>query len=158
MSAEILSTRRFEARVILIALGGIQFVNGIWATLAPRSFYEDFPLGIGGWVSALPSYNEHLMRDVGGLFMATGFILLAAAVWLERRLLAVALVSYLLFAVPHAIFHFFNLEPFGTGDVIGNVVALTATVVLPVWLLVVAVRDAGPRREAPATPSPPPDS
>ena len=153
MSAGSLVTRRFEARVILIALGGIQFVNGIWATLAPRSFYDDFPLGIGGWVSALPDYNEHLMRDVGGLFLATGFVLLAAAAWLERRLLVVALVSYLLFAIPHAIFHFFNLEPYGAGDVIGNVVALAATVVLPVWLLVVAARDTETDGRAPTTPS-----
>ena len=36
-----------------------------------RSFYEDFPLG-RGWVEALPAYSEHLVRDVGGLFLATG--------------------------------------------------------------------------------------
>ena len=57
MSVGSLVTRRFGARVILIALGSIQFVNGIWATLAPRSFYDDFPLRISGWVSALPDYN-----------------------------------------------------------------------------------------------------
>jgi alkylhydroperoxidase family enzyme len=152
-----LTTHRFEARAILIALGGIQFVNGIWATLAPRSFYDDFPLGVGGWVSALPAYNEHLMRDVGGLFLATGFVLLAAAARLERRLLAVALVSYLLFSIPHAIFHFFNLEPYGTGDVIGNVVALTATVVLPLWLLWVTRRD-GDRTLTPAAAAAPGDA
>jgi hypothetical protein len=146
-----LEHHRFEARVIMVALGGIQFVNGIWAVLAPRSFYDDFPLGIGGWVSALPSYNEHLMRDVGGLFLATGFILLVAAVHLEVRLVLTALIAYLLFSIPHAIYHFFNLEPYGTGDVIGNVVALTATVVLPLWLLWVIGRDDGR-----ATSSPPP--
>jgi hypothetical protein len=159
MSTGTLATRRFEARVILIALGGIQFVNGLWATIAPRSFYDDFPLGIGGWVSALPEYNEHLTRDVGGLFLATGFVLLAAAMFLERRLLAVALVSYLLFSIPHTIFHLFNLEPFGTGDAIGNVIALTATVVLPIWLLYVARGDAGresSRTAGGATPSPRP--
>jgi hypothetical protein len=146
MTQASLATRRFEARAILIALGGTQFVNGIWATLAPRSFYDDFPLGVGGWVSALPEYNEHLVRDVGGLFLATGFILLAAAVYLDRRLLSIALISYLLFSIPHAIFHVFNLEPYGTGDAIGNVIALTATVVLPLWLLFVAVRDDRPVR------------
>jgi AhpD family alkylhydroperoxidase len=147
-TAETLERHTLEARVTLIALGGIQFVNGVWATLAPRSFYDDFPLGVGGWVSALPAYNEHLMRDVGGLFLATGFILLAAAVRLDRRLVVIALVSYLLFAIPHAIFHFFNLEPYGTGDVIGNVVALTATVVLPLGVLFLIRRDTA----APAEP------
>jgi alkylhydroperoxidase family enzyme len=141
-AAGTLQCHALEARVTLIALGGIQFVNGVWATLAPRSFYDDFPLGIGGWVSALPAYNEHLMRDVGGLFLATGFILLAAAVRLEARVVALALISYLLFSIPHAIFHYFNLEPYGTGDVIGNVVALAATVVLPLGILFLMRRDA----------------
>jgi len=40
---------------------------GFWALLAPRSFYDDFPGGGRSWVSALPPYNEHLVRDVGGL-------------------------------------------------------------------------------------------
>jgi hypothetical protein len=150
MSTGPITSRRFEARLIMGTLGGIQFLNGIWATLAPTSFYEDFPPGFGGWVSALPAYNEHLMRDVGGLFLATGFILLVAAVHLERRIVLLALISYLLFAIPHAIWHFFNFEPYGTGDVIGNVVALTATVVLPLWLVWVTGSDEG------ASPSPPP--
>ena len=135
MSTGALTNHRLEARVILISLGAIQFVNGIWATLAPRSFYEDFPPLRGGWVEALPAYNEHLMRDVGGLFLATGFLLLVAAARLERRLVLVASLSYLLFSVPHAIYHYLNLEPYGTGDAVGNAIALAATVILPAWLV-----------------------
>ena len=141
--------RRFEAKVILYSLGGIQFLNGLWITISPTSFYDDFPLG-RGWVEALPAYNEHLMRDVGGLFMATGFLLLVAGVLLERRLILISLVTWLLFAVPHTVYHLLNLEPYETGDAIGNALALAATVVLPLWLLIVAGRDEGP------TPSPPP--
>jgi hypothetical protein len=123
-----------EYRVVMIVLGGVQFVNGAWATLAPTSFYDEFPFG-RGWVAALPAYNEHLMRDVGGLFLATGFILLAAAWIMERRLVFVALVSYLLFSIPHTIYHLFNLGPYSSGDAVANVIALVATVLLPVWLL-----------------------
>ena len=140
--------RRLEFRVVLYVLGGIQLLNGIWITLSPTSFYDDFPLG-RGWVEALPAYNEHLMRDVGGLFMATGLVLVVAGLWLERRVVMLALGSYLLFAIPHTIYHLLNLEPYGTGDVIGNVIALGATVVLPVYLLVLLAR------EGAATPSPP---
>jgi hypothetical protein len=132
---------------VLWGLGGIQLLNGIWITISPTSFYEDFPFG-RGWVEALPAYNEHLMRDVGGLFMATGALLLVAGVYLERRLALTALFTWLLFAVPHTVYHLLNLEPYGTGDAIGNAVALTATVVLPVYLLVVLLRE-------PATSSPP---
>jgi alkylhydroperoxidase family enzyme len=135
-----LTHHRFEARATLVSLGAIQLVNGIWATLAPRSFYDDFPLPVGGWVSALPAYNEHLMRDVGGLFLATGLFMVVAGMRLERRLVVLALVSYLLFSVPHAIFHYFNLEPYGAGDAIGNAIALAATVVLPVGVLVMLAR------------------
>ena len=140
--------RRLEFRAVLYGLGGVQLLNGIWITISPPSFYEDFPLG-RGWVEALPAYNEHLMRDVGGLFLATGF-LFAAAVLLERRLVIVALVTLLVFAVPHTVYHLFNLEPYGTGDAVGNAVALAATVLLPVYLLALLLRG------RPATSSLPP--
>jgi hypothetical protein len=123
-----------EFRAVLGALGAIQVIDGLWALFAPTSFYDDFPLG-RGWVQALPAYNEHLMRDVGELFLATGFVLLVAAFYLERRLVWTAIVSYLLFSVPHTIYHSFNLGPYGTGDAIGNTVTLALSVLLPLWLL-----------------------
>jgi hypothetical protein len=145
----VITERRLEFRAVLYGLGGIQLLNGIWITISPTSFYEDFPLG-RGWVEALPAYNEHLMRDVGALFMATGVLLVAAGFFLERRLTLISLVVWLLFAVPHTIYHLFNLEPYSTGDAVGNVVALAATVLLPVYLLVLLLRSRTAR------PSPPP--
>lgn len=121
-------------RVVLGALAAVQVLDGLYALVAPASFYEDFPLG-RGWVEALPAYNEHLVRDVGGLFLATGAVLLAAAWWMERRLILVAAGSFLLFSIPHTAYHLLNLGPYDTGDAIGNAVALIATVVLPIWVL-----------------------
>lgn len=129
-----IAERRTEFRVVLYALGGVQLLNGLWIEISPTSFYEDFPLG-RGWVEALPAYNEHLLRDVGGLFLATGLVLVVAGAWLERRVVALALVSYLLFSIPHTIYHLLNLEPYATGDAIGNAVTLVATVALPLYLL-----------------------
>jgi alkylhydroperoxidase family enzyme len=131
---------RLAFRAVLAVLGAVQLINGLWATFAPRSFYGDFPFG-RGWVEALPAYNEHLMRDVGGLFLATGLVLIAAAVALERRLVIVAAASYLLFAVPHTTYHLFNLEPYATGDAIANAITLAATVLLPAWLLFELARE-----------------
>ena len=91
-----------EFRAVLGALGAIQVINGIWALFAPSSFYGDFPFG-RGWVAALPAYNEHLTRDVGELFLATGLVLLVAAYYLERRLVVTAICSYLVWSLPHAI-------------------------------------------------------
>jgi hypothetical protein len=63
-------THQGLVRAVLAALGVVQLINGLWALLAPRSFYEEYPFG-RGWVELLPAYNEHLMRDVGGLYLAT---------------------------------------------------------------------------------------
>jgi hypothetical protein len=122
-------------RLILGVLGAIQATDGLYALFAPRSFYDDFPLG-RGWVEALPAYNEHLLRDVGGLFLATAVVLIAAAIWLDRRLVLVACVSFLAFAIPHTTWHFFNLGPYGTFDTVANVIALSFMVVGPLVILV----------------------
>lgn len=149
------ASERIQLRAVLYGLGGVQLLNGVWITISPASFYDDFPFG-RGWVEALPAYNEHLTRDVGGLFMATGLVLIVAGVWLERRVVGLALASYLLFSVPHAIYHVLNLEPYGTGDAIANVVALAATVLLPLYGLALLARakraPVSPRETTPPAP------
>ena len=127
------------SRLILGLLVAIQATDGFYALFAPRSFYDDFPLG-RGWVEALPAYNEHLVRDVGSLFLATAVFLAAAAIWLERRLVIVALVSFLVFSIPHTIFHLLNLDGISTGDAIAESVLLILTVIAPLALLVAILR------------------
>ncbi len=121
-------------RAILGVLGAIQATDGLYALFAPRSFYDDFPLG-RGWVEALPAYNEHLVRDVGGLFLATAVMLIAAAVWLDRRLVLITCVAFLAFSVPHAIWHTSNLDGFNTFDTVGNLVGVWFLVVGPLVVL-----------------------
>ncbi len=138
-----LGVPREISRLILGLLVAIQATDGFYALFAPRSFYDDFPLG-RGWVEALPAYNEHLVRDVGSLFLATAVFLAAAAIWLERRLVIVALVSFLVFSVPHTIFHLLNLDGISTGDAIAESVLLVLTVVAPLALLVAILRRPAP--------------
>jgi hypothetical protein len=145
---EIPAGRQLIFRLGLGALAAVQGFNGLYALFAPRSFYDDFPLG-RGWVAALPDYSEHLVRDVGGLFLATAIVLAAAAYYLGRRLVAIALISFLAFSLPHTIYHFFNLEPYDTADVLGNAVGLAATVLIPVCLLWLLARPAPAPRTAP---------
>jgi AhpD family alkylhydroperoxidase len=121
-------------RVVLAACGAVQLINGLWALLAPRSFYTEFPFG-RGWVQLFPAYNEHLVRDVGGLYLATAGLFVGAAVVMSRATVVIACASWLLVAVPHAIYHGFNLDPFSTSDAIANAVVLTAAVLLPAWVL-----------------------
>ena len=111
---------------------------GVWALAAPRSFYEDFPGGGRSWVSAVGPYNEHMVRDIGGLNLALAFLLVVAAVLLERRLVIVALAAYLVNAVPHFIFHVSHMDELSTGDQVGQTVSLALGVLLPLALLPLA--------------------
>ena len=63
-----------------------------------------------------------------------------AAATLDRRLAATALVAYLVFAVPHLVFHLDHLEPFGTVDAVAQPAALVALALLPVALLALVHR------------------
>lgn len=84
----------------LLLLTVIQAATGLWMLFLPRSFY-DHVLG----VSALPPFNEHLMRDLGGVYLAISVVLGVSAASMERRLVRTALAAYLVVSVSHLIFH-----------------------------------------------------
>lgn len=134
MTEERLTARRGWIRAVLGLLGCAQLIIGIWALLAPRSFYGDFPTG-QGWVAKAGAYDEHLVRDVGSLFIAIAVLALIAAVLLTRSVVVIACVVFLLYSVPHLIYHALNLGPYDTADAIGNVVALSAEVLAPAFVL-----------------------
>jgi hypothetical protein len=90
----------------LVGLAVLQWVVGLWTVLFPASFYNDVPT-----VDWTPPYSEHLFRDFGSTMVGIGIALTAAAIWLERRLVLVALSAYLAFSVPHLAFHAHHLEP-----------------------------------------------
>lgn len=52
---------------------------GVWAAGFPRSFHADFPLPGRGWIAGLGPYHEHLIRDVGGLYLA--LLVLSVPAW-----------------------------------------------------------------------------
>jgi hypothetical protein len=130
--------RRNWFRICLLFLAATALVVGFWALFLPRSFYEDFPLSGRDWVSALGPYNEHLVRDVGAMNLALGALLALAAIILERRLVQVSLVAWLVYAIPHFVFHLANLHPFSLGDKIGNMVGLGLVILLPLVLFALA--------------------
>lgn len=135
-SAGARTTSVVRAGLGILAL--LQGIVGVWASLAPTSFYRTFPLPGHPWVSLLPPYNEHLTRDVGELSLALTVVLTAAAVTGRWLLSAVAVGAAAVYAVPHAVFHFLHLEGFPTPDAIAQSVgiALQLVVVAVVgWLL-----------------------
>jgi hypothetical protein len=129
-----------ELRIGLAILALTPMLVGVWATVAPRGFYDDFPGGGHSWVSAVGPYDEHLVRDVGALYLGSLVLLGFAFVWMERRLVQAALVSYAVAALPHLIYHLTALDGFSTGDAIAEIAGLALNVVLPLGLLAMTTR------------------
>jgi hypothetical protein len=131
-----------RAGLVLLGLG--QGGAALLALFAPRTFYDDFPVGGAHWVSAFAPYNEHLIRDYGASFLALAVLALAAAWLADRRLIVVALVVWLVAAVPHAVFHFAHSgEPSGFSGT-ASLVTLAVNVLVPLVLLIVV------RKESPS--------
>ena len=126
-----------DARIVRLALSLLFFsalVIGLTATVSPRTFYEDFPF-LAHWVDLLPPYNEHLVTDVGGLYL--GFaVLFAWAAWtLEPTFVRAVCVAWLLTASLHLVFHIGHLDGFSAADAIGQLGSLALLVGAPVAAL-----------------------
>jgi hypothetical protein len=124
-----------ELRVGLIALGTPLLGIGAWATVAPKSWFDEFPGGGRHWVSAIGPYNEHLASDVGAFFLAIASLLFFAAFALDRRLVQGALGALLVYSVPHLIYHLTELDAYNTTDIVLNLIALSSLVVVPLLML-----------------------
>jgi hypothetical protein len=118
-----------SARLALGFLCVATLAIGLTAAFLPRTFYDDFPF-LASWVELLPPYNEHLVTDVGGLYL--GFaVLFGWAAWaLERTLVRAVCVAWLLTATLHLFFHAGHLENFGAADAIAEIASL-ALLLLP---------------------------
>ena len=130
---------RSRLRIGLLFLAATSIGSGLWALFGPRSFYEDFPLPGWDWVSTLGLYNEHLVRDYGAFNLALGVLQVAAAVYLERRLVQASLVSWLAYAAPHFVFHPSQVHHFSLFDNLAQLNALGFVVLLPLVLLVLTM-------------------
>src|SRR5436305_908653 len=96
---------RAAARAIFIVSAAAAAWIGGWAESAPDSFYRSFP-GFGRhWISALGPYNEHLLRDFGGLNLGLAAACLVAGVALTRSAAICAAAASLAYALPHILFH-----------------------------------------------------
>lgn len=139
-----LTERLVRPTLFLLAASALQL--GLWASLAPRSFYDDFPTSARRWVAVDGPYNEHLVRDFGGLNLALAAVLIAAFIRPERFLVRTAALASLLFAVPHLAYHATHLDPYGTADKVANIALLGLAALLPA-VLVVGTSKRPPRSE-----------
>ena len=130
-------------RVLLVLMAVPSVLVGLWALLAPRSFFDDFPGAGRHWVSADGPYNEQLVRDVGSLNLALVVVIVAAAVVLTRTLVRTAAVATLVYAIPHFAYHAAHTDLYETSDSVATLFSLGLAVVLPIILLVVVSRPEG---------------
>jgi hypothetical protein len=113
----------------------LQLVTGVWPLLWPRHFYDTFPLPGHPWQAWQPAYNEHLIRDFGALNLVLALLFGVSAYTMDRLLTRTTLVAYLIFSVPHLIFHLNHLEGMPTVDAVAQVVSLSIGVAGPLVLL-----------------------
>lgn len=133
------------ARAALVVLTLTALSIGLPASFAPRSFYDDYPF-FASWVDLLPPYNEHLVTDVGGLYLGFAVVLGWAAWTLGRELVRAACAGWALMSLLHFVFHAGHLHGFSTADAIAELVALGFVLVVPA----IAAWSVGERRTAEA--------
>lgn len=141
-------------RILLVAMGVPNLVAGLWAVLAPRSWFDDFP----GWaprlVAALPPFNEHLATDAGAGLLATGVGAVVAAWLLRRDVVLTAAGVYLVFAGPHALWHLTHPADALTGAenaLNAGFLVLAASAAVAVLVLALGLPDREPTATSPGS-------
>lgn len=134
--------RDTTTRVLLVIAGISNLAIGLWAALAPESFYDNFPGSGRHWVALDGPYNEHLVRDVGDLNLALAAVFVAALVLGTRHLVMVAGAAELIYAAPHLLYHATHLDPYRSSDKAALVISLSVAVLVPIALVVRSSRRA----------------
>lgn len=131
--------RELWLRVGLLVLVFASLTVGTWAQFAPLSFWDGFP-GFGrAWVSVDGPYNEHLVRDVGGLQLAMVVVLLAALIRPGVMLVRVAALASIAWQGPHLLYHLAHVGELPMlFDRVAQSASLVLTFVVAVAVLVLA--------------------
>ncbi len=135
-------------RILLGLLVIVATFVGLWAAVFPQSFYASFP-GLGlHWISSDGPFNEHLIRDVGGLYLGFAAAAIGAIVAKSATPGRVVGIGWALFGILHLGYHF--ARPEGSSlDHVGTVVSLAANLLIGLALLLPVRRaNAGTRVEA----------
>ena len=122
-------------RITLWVTAAIGLFVGLWAAAWPDSFYTSFP-GLGRvWIAIDGAFNEHLIRDVGSLYLALAAASIAATFSRTADAGRVVGVAWAVFGIPHFVYHashFAEMEPI---DAVGNALGLGTSVLLGLVLM-----------------------
>lgn len=136
-------------RAGLLFLTFASLLVGPWAQFAPAWFWEGFP-GFGrAWVSVDGPYNEHLIRDVGGLQLGMAVVCFAAFLSPGVALVRAAALASIAWQAPHLVYHLVHVGDLPTlGDRVAQSagLALTLTVATTILILTSRPNEANPNR------------
>src|SRR5215210_369189 len=112
-----------------------------WAQFARAWFWESFP-GFGrAWVSVDGAYNEHLVRDVGGLQFGMAVACFAAFLRPGVALVRAAALASIAWQAPHLVYHMVHVEDLRTlGDRVAQSAGSVLTLAVAVAVLVAVWR------------------
>jgi hypothetical protein len=137
-------TRDLWTRIVFVYLAFQSAQIGLWALLAPQSFYDGFP-GFGrSWVSVDGPFNEHLIRDVGALNIALVVLFVAAAITRRPTMVLTAAIAALAWGTPHLIYHLANFDTLSGFDAAASIGGLAVFVLLPLSTLPAARSGSAP--------------
>lgn len=130
-------------KAALWALTASAVCPGLWALVSPRSFYASFPGAGLHWVSDLGPFNEHLVRDVGGFFLALAAISAFAATRSNRQTVQAVALAWTVFQAPHVASHV-SLADKADGGTLLQLIALLTQLALAIFVLMSASRRTAP--------------
>lgn len=141
-------------RALLVVTSLVGALVGVWAAILPESFYSSFPgVGLGPWVAVDGPYNEHLVRDVGALYLALAAAGAYAAITSTVQAGRAVGIAWIVFSLPHLAYHLGHLEGFDVLNAAVEIVSLSSTVVLAIPLVLPGRSEGHTPRERMASPS-----
>ena len=112
-------------------LGISALAIGLPASFAPETFYTDYPF-FTALVKLLPPYNEHLITDIGGLYLGFGVMFLWATFQPARQLIIPLCTAWIVAQALHFAFHISHLTGFTTTDAVAQQIGLAVYLVLAI--------------------------
>jgi len=123
-------------RIALLVSIVLALTVGVWAYFFPGAFYSSFP-GLGAhWIDEDGPFNEHLIRDVGGMYLALGAASIVSLVRFSGANALVIGTAWTTFGALHFGYHAAHLGEMAPPDALGNVVTLGLSLLLGIALLI----------------------
>jgi hypothetical protein len=120
----------------LVAISVQALIVGFWAYVVPRGFYDVFPAVAGSWIHQDGPYNQHLIQDVGAMYIALGLASVGALLWRRAQSFRLLGIAWTVFGLLHFSYHSTHLAGMSATDALGNVVGLGLYLLLGITLLI----------------------